>query len=41
MTICQYWFFWKRYCIFVTEIKTTMIDSIDNNEGSQKSKRPN
>ena len=39
MTICQYWFFWKRYCIFVTEIKTTMIDSIDNNEGSQKSKR--
>jgi len=39
MTICQYWFFWKRYCIFVTEIKTTMIDSIDNNEGTQKSKR--
>jgi ATP-dependent Clp protease ATP-binding subunit ClpC len=39
MTICQYWFFWKRYCIFVTEIKTTMIESMDNNEGTQKSKR--
>jgi hypothetical protein len=38
MTNCHYWILEKN-CIFVTEIKTTMIESMDNNEGTQKSKR--